>query len=210
MASLKQIEANRRNAEKSTGPSTPAGKTPSSMNALKTGLYAKSLIIKGEKLENLETLIREYYAQYHPDNPDFRDLVDELIAAVWQVRRLLVTEVEIDKHLNADLWNSENIEFPRGKVAIDNSTYLAVFQRRLDAARRARDRARLAIREYLQQAAPLARRPLRAISLKSNPLTPNWLRSLNPVAHPAAPPADPAPTPSEPAPHPRTPVPPRA
>jgi hypothetical protein len=36
MATLRQIEANRRNAQKSTGPTSVAGKAASSMNALKS------------------------------------------------------------------------------------------------------------------------------------------------------------------------------
>jgi hypothetical protein len=36
MATIRQIEANRRNAKKSTGPTSVAGKAASSMNALKS------------------------------------------------------------------------------------------------------------------------------------------------------------------------------
>src|SRR5947199_58583 len=43
MATQAQIDANRRNSQKSTGPATDAGKLASSLNALKTGLYAESL-----------------------------------------------------------------------------------------------------------------------------------------------------------------------
>jgi len=39
MASQKQIDANRRNAERSTGPRTPEGKAIVKNNALKHGLY---------------------------------------------------------------------------------------------------------------------------------------------------------------------------
>jgi hypothetical protein len=50
MASQKQTEANRLNAQKSTGPrgapSGPEGKAASSMNALKSGIDAKSQIIR--------------------------------------------------------------------------------------------------------------------------------------------------------------------
>ena len=48
MATLKQFEANRRNAQKSTGPKTPEGKSAVSMNALRHGLRARSVVLPGE------------------------------------------------------------------------------------------------------------------------------------------------------------------
>ena len=51
MTSLKQIEANRRNAENSTGPRSEAGKQRSSRNAIRHGLTAETVI---EPLEDAE------------------------------------------------------------------------------------------------------------------------------------------------------------
>ena len=48
MTTDKQIEANRRNAEKSTGPRSEEGKARSSMNAIKHGLRAEQPVILGE------------------------------------------------------------------------------------------------------------------------------------------------------------------
>ena len=66
MSSQRQIEANRRNAQKSTGPTSVAGKAASSMNALKTGIHAELLVIYDEKAEDLQTLVDEYYAECAP------------------------------------------------------------------------------------------------------------------------------------------------
>ena len=51
MASEKQIEANRANAQHSTGPKTPAGKAISRLNALKHGLTAEIAVIRPRELE---------------------------------------------------------------------------------------------------------------------------------------------------------------
>jgi hypothetical protein len=56
MATLTQIEANRRNAQHSTGPRTAEGKAASSMNALKTGIDAQSSVIPGEDAAALVAL----------------------------------------------------------------------------------------------------------------------------------------------------------
>ena len=69
MASQAQIEANRRNSQKSTGPATAAGKSASSLNALKTGTYAESLLIHGEDPETLDDLAREYTPPAAPSAP---------------------------------------------------------------------------------------------------------------------------------------------
>ena len=45
--SVKQIAANRRNAQKSTGPRTPEGRAVSKMNALKHGIFSKEVLVSG-------------------------------------------------------------------------------------------------------------------------------------------------------------------
>jgi hypothetical protein len=89
MASLKQIEANKKNAQKCCGPKTPETKAISSMNALKHGLDAKSEVIRCESEANYEALIAEYYARYNPTVPEERDLVDILIQSTWLRRRYM-------------------------------------------------------------------------------------------------------------------------
>ncbi len=59
MATLKQIDANRRNSQRSTGPLTPEGKHAASGNALQSGIYAEALISPGERAQDLETLTTE-------------------------------------------------------------------------------------------------------------------------------------------------------
>ena len=46
--SLRKIEANRANAEKSTGPKTAEGKAMSRMNAIKHGILSREVVLRGE------------------------------------------------------------------------------------------------------------------------------------------------------------------
>jgi hypothetical protein len=62
-------------ANASTGPRSAAGKARSSMNALKSGIYSKSLIIPGEDPGQLDTLFEEYRQRFQPAVPEQRDLV---------------------------------------------------------------------------------------------------------------------------------------
>ena len=146
MATQKQIDANRRNAQKSTGPTTPEGKAAVAMNALKTGIHAKSAIIKGELAEDLETLTREYYLQHRPDTPELRDLVDDLISCVWELRRLTRAEAQMWNYQMSDSWSKT--DYPVGKAVVCNAKAQAALQRRIDSTRRGRDRALKLIREH--------------------------------------------------------------
>src|SRR5205823_6356062 len=71
MASEKQIEANRRNAQLSTGPTTPAGKAVVSQNAFQHGLRSSKVIWAGEEETLLNAirdgLIAEWQPQTHTE-----------------------------------------------------------------------------------------------------------------------------------------------
>jgi hypothetical protein len=95
MASQAQIDANRRNSEKSTGPTSDTGKAASRMNALKSGLYAESIIIRGETAESFDALTAQYQESYRPQTAGEQTLVDSLVTGAWLLRRLTRTETQI-------------------------------------------------------------------------------------------------------------------
>src|SRR5690242_8124156 len=99
MPTTKQLEANRRNAKKSTGPRTPEGKAAASRNALKTGIDAKAeTMLPFEDPAKLEALTSEYYDRFHPATPEQRCLVDDLISDEWQLRRFRAIEGQLLTH----------------------------------------------------------------------------------------------------------------
>src|ERR1022692_2834619 len=79
----------------STGPRSAEGKARSSMNALKSGIYAKSLTIPGEDPAHLDTLLQEYVQRYRPALPEQRDQVDILVRSTWNLRRLAAAEAQV-------------------------------------------------------------------------------------------------------------------
>jgi hypothetical protein len=88
MSSLKQIEANRLNALKSTGPRTPEGKERSRMNALRHGLASEVVVVPALESRNeyhqFEASIR---AEYQPGTAVECVLVDRLASLLWRLRR---------------------------------------------------------------------------------------------------------------------------
>ena len=135
MSSLKQLEANRLNAQKSTGPRSVVGRAVSSQNALKTGIDAESLIIRGEKAEDLETLTAEYFTRFRPQTPEERHYVDSLVRDDWQLRRLAKADTQIWDHtMNAAFKLDENA--PLGHAFAHADKTFTRLQRRIDATHR--------------------------------------------------------------------------
>src|ERR1700692_1458675 len=68
MATPKQFEANLRNAQQSTGPKTPEGKAAVSMNALRHGLRARSVVLPGEDPTEFHQLCDDLEIEWHPQS----------------------------------------------------------------------------------------------------------------------------------------------
>jgi hypothetical protein len=92
MATIKQIEANRRNTLQSTGPKTAQGKAVVALNAMKHGLLSRELLLPGEDGINLSELAESLRAQLAPIEALENLLVDRIIAALWRLRRLIRVE----------------------------------------------------------------------------------------------------------------------
>ena len=93
MSSQRQIDANRLNAQKSTGPSTPEGRAAASLNSLKYGLYAETLILPGEDPAAFEALVDRLDAEYQPATPTEEAFVSQIAMATWRRARIQRMEV---------------------------------------------------------------------------------------------------------------------
>ena len=78
MMSRKQLEANRANAKRSTGPKSDAGKTRSRMNALKHGFSSQEIVLEGEDADQFDALRAQLEVEFAPDSVIERELVDRL------------------------------------------------------------------------------------------------------------------------------------
>ena len=87
MTTARQLEANRGNALKSTGPRTINGKQASRRNALRHGLTAETLIEPLENPESYRAFEAAIVAEYLPQSPVEKELVHRLASLFWRLRR---------------------------------------------------------------------------------------------------------------------------
>ncbi len=92
MTSLRQIEANRRNACKSTGPTTEEGKQHSRCNTIRHGLTAETVIGALEDAEDYKAFEASIIADYDVQSAVERELVLRLASLLWRLRRATTME----------------------------------------------------------------------------------------------------------------------
>src|SRR6266478_2064071 len=149
MATEKQFEANRQNAQKSTGPKTPEGRAAVRLNGVKHGLTAETIVLKGESQADFTNLLDSLEAEHAPTSPTEEALVVQLAMATWRLRRLYHQEagfytcqlqslVGMQKDLNLDdagrmghaaAWSESTLTmFNRQEGRLERSFYRALHE----------------------------------------------------------------------------------
>ncbi len=95
MATDKQLEANRRNAQASTGPRTAEGKARSNQNALTHGLTARNVFLAGEDPEEYRRLHEAATASLKPEGVLEHELIARIVSVLWRLRRVPVFEAAL-------------------------------------------------------------------------------------------------------------------
>jgi len=108
MISRKQREANRRNAQRSTGPKTQAGKEAVRFNALQHGLRARCLLITGEKPEEFAELYAALESEWQPQTRTEQIHVEQMAVHQWLLARL--TGIECGIFHRTDLLAREHLD----------------------------------------------------------------------------------------------------
>jgi len=195
MATLQQIEANRLNAQKSTGPRSAEGKAAVRFNALKSGIDAQSQAIPGEDPAALALLTAEYHDSYQPATPEVRALVDTLVTAEWLQRRFRTLEAQLFQFNIIRAFREEKGLQAAQAYERDSDTFERL-QRRINAVERTFHRA-LAALQKIESRAPQP-------DERTEPLSPGPQPPAPGPASEASPPPAPGPaseaTPPEPPP----------
>ena len=106
MSTDRQIEANRLNAQHSTGPTAPEGRAAVRLNGLKYGLYAETLILPGEDPADFDALLDRLDAEHQPATPTEEIFVSQIAMASW--RRLRVQRMEAAFYKNKHKENTQD------------------------------------------------------------------------------------------------------
>jgi hypothetical protein len=191
MSTNRQTEANRRNAAKSTGPTSVEGKAVSSMNALKSGIHAESAIITGEDPAALSQLAESFYHDHQPQTAMERAQLDNVIRDTWLLTRFSRIDAEIIAYQIADALYPKK-ENQAGKAFIDSSPDQSRLQRRINDTRRGQIQAykefqRLQADRRAQPRAPQPQPPAPALDVTAVPPAPQQPIGFVPQTPPQAP-----------------------
>ena len=88
MATQAQIIANRRNAQKSTGPRSQKGRAAVSQNAVKHGLLARKDVIRSESQADFDRFRRRILDELTPDTPMESVLAERIVSLAWRLKRV--------------------------------------------------------------------------------------------------------------------------
>src|SRR6267154_1117602 len=102
MSSPAQITANQANAQFSTGPRTPEGKSAVAQNAVSHGLTARHLVIRPDEHEEFTTLQDSLLAELDPQGAIEAVTFHELIHAAWCLHRFRRIEAQVSAGGPAD------------------------------------------------------------------------------------------------------------
>ena len=102
MATEAQILANRRNAQKSTGPRTSEGKAAVSQNAVQHGLSARQAIISSESQADFDLYRERMLAELAPASPMESMLAERIVTLSWRLKRVCRIQNQTIDALNVD------------------------------------------------------------------------------------------------------------
>ena len=93
--SEKQQQANRQNAQKSTGPKTPEGREAVRFNALTYGLRTRETILERENAREYSELWDGLDAEWQPQTRTERIYLETMVTSQWLLKRIAESEQQI-------------------------------------------------------------------------------------------------------------------
>jgi len=102
MSTESQIRANRRNAQKSTGPRSRQGRAAISQNAVKHGLLTRQNVISSESQADFDLYREQMFAELAPLSPMESMLAERIVSLSWRLKRAGRIQNQTIDALNTD------------------------------------------------------------------------------------------------------------
>jgi len=96
--SAPRAQANRSNAQQSTGPRTQAGKQRSSQNALQHGLTGRTVLLPSEDPAEFDRHLQGFLKEFDPRGSSEDQLIEIIAAASWRIKRIAALEAKVLSH----------------------------------------------------------------------------------------------------------------
>ena len=165
MTTQSQIDANRRNAEKSTGPRTEKGRATSSRNHFRNGLFSQTDFVLPEEADT--------YREFCSNMDEACNLVDdaieeclahEITSAAWRLRRCNLVDGDIAAQCDADPFLDPALEKQIRSIERARAHSTGIFHRSLNQLRK--------IQKDRTKTEPKPRKQRRPVRGRSGPPTP--------------------------------------
>ncbi len=127
-----QLNANRLNAQKSTGAKTAAGHAASSMNALTHGFCSLKALLPDDSREAYDQLIASYLERHNPQTDEERELVHLISNNFWRLLKVPAEEqaaIEDARYAHSDFYPHE--KNPVRRAAMLEGAYMLLSEKRL-------------------------------------------------------------------------------
>ncbi len=128
-----QLAANRANAQKSTGPTSEAGKAKTRLNAVKTGLTGQTVLLPTDDAVAYQAHIDRHFKRYSPEGEQEQTLVQFLADTEWRLLRIAPLEAGVyalGRIENPDLFPEETD--PAAREALIRTKLFLLYRRELN------------------------------------------------------------------------------
>jgi hypothetical protein len=199
-----QLNANRRNAQRSTGARTPEGRARVAANAVQFGLFAASNFVEAGEETEYTTFVETLRNQLEPEGPIEETFAIEVVAAAWRLRRCGIIESNLLECEDPDATQTaiDRARNQAHRLFVKGTAELRRLQTerqlRFELIPKSENAALISFRDIIRDLAThnntqLVKRRLEGIESiekvldqATAPPDPNWVCSVNPPGHAAS------------------------
>jgi hypothetical protein len=140
MTTQKQVQSNRKNAQKSSGPKTDEGRATAKLNALKHGLTGERVTTFDENPDHYKKFYGEIVQSLAPEGAFEEQLAERIAMCAWRLRRIPRIEARLFQSKRLEIVGQQALpaardqhsEIAKMETTDPDSTLLLVAKSRMD------------------------------------------------------------------------------